>query len=65
MKGKIFLFIGIITVADIIYKLVRCASCRSDYLGFEMSGYTYLGLQTLIALILLNGAYREMRKAKT
>ncbi len=64
MKGKISLILGILLLIDIVYKLVKCASCPSDYFGFEVSGYTYLGIQTLLVAILLFGAYIDRKKAQ-
>ncbi len=64
MKFWIFLIIGLLTVMEIIYKLIRCASCDANYLGFDLSGYTYLICQTLISSVLLYGAYKERMKIK-
>lgn len=64
MKFWILLVLGLLTVLEIVYKIIRCASCKSNYIGFDMSGYVYLALQTLLAVILLYGAYREWMKTK-
>ena len=64
MRGWIFLFLGVLTVAGIIYKIIVCASCEDDFLDINMSGYAYLGIQILFAIVLLNGAYRDLIEAK-
>jgi len=64
MRGWIFLFIGLLTVAGIVYKIINCAACADKFLGFDMSGYTYLAIQTFFAFILFNAANRDLRKTK-
>lgn len=64
MKFWIFLILGLLTVMEILYKLMRCASCDASYLGFDLSGYTYLFLQTLIGGILFYSAYNERMKTR-
>jgi len=60
----IFLVLGLITVMEIVSKIINCASCNRSYLGIEMSGYVYLAVQFLFAGILLNSAYRQWNKPK-
>lgn len=62
MKGWIFLFIGFISAGEVVYKLIKCASCNTTYLGIEMSGYIYLVIQILIATLLLYSGYVEKFK---
>lgn len=65
MKFWIFLLIGLLSVMEIVFKIIKCASCDDRYLGFDMSGYSYLALQTLIVGILFYNAYREWIKTKS
>ena len=64
MRIKIFLFVGVFMVVDIIYKLYHCAACDDDYFGYMVSGYTYLAIKAAMAAIIFYGAYQEYQKNK-
>jgi len=64
MKSKIFLFVGVFMVVDVIQKLVKCPACDDDYFGYVVSGYTYLAIKIVFAAIILYSAYTEHQKRK-
>ena len=63
-NGKFSICVGIFVVLDIVYKLIRCASCNSDYFGIEMSGYSYLMIHSLLASILIYTGLKKLKESK-
>ncbi len=65
MKFYLFLGLGILSVANVVYKLAVCPSCDADFLSIPISGYTELAIQSIFSVVFLNSAYREHKKQKT
>lgn len=59
-KGILNLILGLLMIANIIYKIFQCASCKSDFIAIEMHGYLYISIHVLLGGIFLYTAYGEM-----
>lgn len=64
MKFWISLIVGLLIAEDLWYKIKECASCKEDFLGFDMPGYVYIVIHTILVFFLLLGAYQERVKTK-
>lgn len=63
-KFKLFLVLGLVYVADIIYKLTGCITCDGDYFGLKVPAAVDFMLKIFFAFVLLNAVYKERQKTK-
>jgi len=64
MKKAFNIFVGVLALMNIIYKVIKCISCDADFLGMEVSGPVYLMIWTTIAVMIFYGVYRDSKSLK-
>ena len=62
MKSKYLFIAGLIPLTNIIYRLLKCQSCDGNFFWLEVSGTTDLIINTIMAILIFNGAYHKRKE---
>lgn len=63
MKRNLNIFVGILCLVNVIYKLATCVSCSDQFFGMEVSGPIYLLIWITFMILIFYGVYRDGKKA--
>lgn len=64
MKRNLNILVGILCIANVVYKLATCISCEDRFFGMEFSGPVYLIIWIVLAILIFYGVYRDDKKQK-
>ena len=62
MKRNLNIFVGIMCLVNVVYKLATCISCEDRFFGMEISGPIYLMIWIFLAGVIFYGVYRDDKK---
>lgn len=61
MREKFNMIVALFAIGTVIYKLFNCIECEERFLMFDISGYAYLMIWTVIAIVLAFGVYQKRK----
>lgn len=64
MKNAINIFVAIISLVNVVYKLATCIHCEENFLMFNVSGPVYLTIWSVISIVIFYEVIRERNKSK-
>jgi len=64
MKNALNIFVGVLSLINVVYKLATCISCDESFLTKKVSGPIYLTIWTIITIIIFYEIIREKNKTK-
>ncbi|SOE19786.1 hypothetical protein SAMN06298216_0289 [Spirosomataceae bacterium TFI 002] len=64
MREKFNIIVALFAIGTVIYKLFNCIECEERFLMFDISGYAYLMIWTVIAIVLAFGVYQKRKNSE-
>ncbi len=64
MKNTLNIFVGVISLINVVYKLATCISCDESFFSIKVSGLVYLTIWSIITIIIFYEIIRVRNKNK-